>query len=143
MHRNRQPPVIGLPALEPRPFAAQDPSRRTPVASPRIHVDGRWRRSIVIGIVAALASAATYTLENVSRPPAPRWVRACEEAIEATAQLHRAQARQLDQIMYETWSMIGGLHIKPSPINTTLVAQLQRDADDATSRCITPTASSP
>jgi hypothetical protein len=156
MHRNRQAPIIDLPALEPRPFdnargverdgeppVAHNPSRRTPLPSPRVHVAGRWRRVVTIVIAAALASAATYTLEHVSRPSTPRWVRACREAIDATTQLHQTQARQLDQIMYETWSIIGGLHIKASPIDTPLEAQLQRDADNATSRCITPTASSP
>jgi hypothetical protein len=156
MHRNRQAPIIDLPALEPRPFdnacdvergreppVVHNPSRGTPFSSPRVHVAGRWRRIIVIVIAAALASAATYTLEHVSRPSTPQWVRACREAIDITASLHQAQARQLDEIMYETWSIIGGLHIKSSPINTSLEAQLQRDADNATSRCITPTASSP
>jgi hypothetical protein len=156
MHRTRQAPIIDLPALEPRPFdnargverdgeppVAHNPSRRTPLPSPRVHVAGRGRRIIVTVIAAALASVATYTLENVSRPSTPQWIRACREAIDTTARLHQAQARQLDQIMYETWSIIGGLHIKSSPINTSLEAQLQRDADNATSRCITPTASSP
>jgi hypothetical protein len=138
MSGNGHPPVIDLPAVEPRPFdraretddhrepsVAEDSRSPTPPRVHRDHCSMRWRQIVAIAFAAVRASAATFTVERGSRPATPQWVRSCRVAIDATAQFHQAQAMQLNQIMYETWSIIGGLHIKQSAVSTSLEAQVQ------------------
>jgi hypothetical protein len=92
-------------------------------------------------VLAALVagSAGTHWYDQPSRTASPPWIVACQDAINATARLHRFQDAQFVQGMEAAWAVIGtGGVPNPTPIDTSLNARLQRDADNAASRCISP-----
>jgi hypothetical protein len=105
------------------------------------------RRLGLLGLLLAamlFASAGTHWLDSRSATGTAPWAAACQDAISATARLHRQQVKELAQGMREAWTLIGGGEISdPTYRNTVLDAQLQRDADSAVSRCISPAMTHP
>jgi hypothetical protein len=112
---------------------------RLPAAPTRRRTPRRLR---LIGLVIAAilaGSAGTHWVDSQIRTDSPRWTAACQEAINANARLHRQQAAELAQGMGAVWSLIAGAGIpNPTSIDRNLDARLQRDADNAISRCVSP-----
>jgi hypothetical protein len=102
----------------------------------------KTRRLRVAGFVIAATVAGFAGNRWIDqRPPThtPPWVEACQHAIDATARVHRLEATQVAQGLDELWARVAGADISdPTSVDTSLNARLQRDADDATGRCISP-----
>ena len=114
------------------------PRRASPTRRPKT------RRLRVAGLViaAAVAGAATaHEFDARTRTYTPPWTVACQDAIDATAHLHRLRVTQLAQGMEEAFALIGGADIpKPNAIDASVIlnARRQRDVDNAIGRCISP-----
>jgi hypothetical protein len=120
---------------------AASPTRRPKTKTRR----PKTRRLRLLGLVIAATvagSASTHWFDQrTSTYPQPPMA-ACQAAINATARLHRFQAIQLAQGIEEAWALIGGAGVpNPHSIDTSLNARLQRDAESAISRCISPATS--
>jgi hypothetical protein len=155
MKSNERQAEMDLPTLEPLPEAAfrtrvdargtaRDPwSEQAALTRVRSSVPApgaRWLRTGAVVIATTTFGAVlAHRYDQWSRPVTPRWIQTCREAIDANARLHQARKRELDQAQYEAWSIIGGLRIKPTPLDASLDRRLQRNADEAINRCISPT----
>jgi hypothetical protein len=100
-------------------------------------------RVVAFVIAATIAgSAGTHWFDHRAPTNAPPLTVPCRQAINATAQLHRLQDAQFAQGMQSVWALVAGIHVENSNSIGTSIARLQRDADNATARCIsqaTPT----
>ena len=152
---------IDLPVLAPR-WPEPDTTRRgdgpDPAATPaHLAVDTRsssptlrpkTRRLRVAGLVIAAAvvgSAGTHWVDEPrTRTFTPPWAASCQDAINATARLRRLRDVQFERAMQDTWALVGGVHVQDlNPMDTSVNARLQRDADNATARCISPASPTP
>jgi hypothetical protein len=103
---------------------------------------GSW----VVGLVAAaviVGASGMHWFDQSTRRAMPTWFAACEQAINTTAQLHRLQAVQLEQAMQLTWAAVAGMRSHAHTIDPSAIARLQRNADNAAARCVSPTTRSP
>jgi hypothetical protein len=128
--RARSTEEMELPVLDPLWFEPDGPAR------PRT-----TRRLLVVGLVVAAigaGSAGTHWLEQGTRTRMAPAMGACQEAIDATARLHRLQGAQLGLAMQATWAAVAGVHVQATSVDNSLNARLQREADDAIAQCISP-----
>jgi hypothetical protein len=101
---------------------------------------GRLLRVVAIAVAATvLGAAVTHRYDQWTRPATPPWIQACRAAIDATAQLQRRHGIEVDEAMQSTWALAAGLYVQPQPIDTSSIARFQRDADNKTRDCVTPT----
>jgi len=149
--RRREP---DLPAVEllPNPDSESDggmcssavstgPRRTELTRAPSFarHGRGRLLRIAAVAVAATILGAAvTHRYDQWTRPATPPWIQTCRAAIEATAQLQRRHAIEVDEAMQTTWALAAGLHVQPQSIDTSSIAGLQRDADNKTRDCVAP-----
>jgi hypothetical protein len=129
-----------LPVLEPRWPEPEVPTTTRRRGRPR----PKLRRTYVAGLVitaTVIGAAATHALDLRNQTPAPApapvWMAACQEAINATAQFHHLQNLQLAQGLQSVFALIAGVHPDTKSVDSA-TARLQRDAEEATARCISP-----
>ena len=142
-----------LPTLEPLPDYGADTetctstigtrprrAQQTSATSSTQKRRGRLPRIAAIVIAATILGAAvTHRYDQSSGPVTPHWIQACQAAIDATARLRQQHGIELDEAMQSTWALVAGVHVQPQPIDTSSIARLQRDADNKTRDCVTPT----
>jgi hypothetical protein len=98
----------------------------------------KLRAPLVVGaVIAALIVSASGMrwYDQSTRATRPTWFAACQEAVNATAQLHRLQAAQLEQAMELTFGAVAGIRPGADTIDQSEIARLQRNADQAIFRC--------
>jgi hypothetical protein len=155
MAGNRYQRESDLPAVEllPEPDSRSDseawssaitsgPGRAELTCAPSSTRQRRGRLLRIVGVAVAatiLGAAVTHRYDQWSQPVTPPWIQACRPAIEAAAQLQREHGIEVDEAMQYTWALVAGVQVQPQPVDTSIIARLQRDADNKTRDCITPT----
>lgn len=112
----------------------------TLLAAPRSRVTGRSRVAGLLIAAIAAGSVGTHWSDQRVRTSTSPWIARCQAAVTASARLDRLHDVQLGQAIEATWSAVAGVRSPLTPIDTALDARLQRDADNATARCVSPTA---
>jgi hypothetical protein len=125
---------IELEALAPR-WTAPD---GTLLAAPRPRVTDRRRVAALLIAAIVGGSLGTHWFDQRTRTSMSPWIARCQAAVAASARLDRLHNVQLGQELQATWSVVAGVRSPPTPIDTALDRRLQREADEAAARCVSP-----
>jgi hypothetical protein len=116
--------VSRLHSLNGRPSVA----RRA--KTPRLRVTALMVAAIIAG------TGCTQGVAQQVSKKTPPWTAVCQQAANATAQLHRLQDLQFEQGMQSAWALVAGIHVQAADPFHTSIARLQHDANNAVRRCV-------